>query len=226
MIAVKRLQSLFWVMLVTVGAVMAYMVSLRVATERNHLSQVERQIVMTKSDIRYLETEFSARASVRQLETWNAEEFRYPAPTVQQYVNGERALASLVGLEANGGTYVAPPVMTAEMTVAPQEEMPIARAAVASPAPAQIRTDLSLIRTASAAELPRPARTVKAEAAPIRIAAAKPEKAAVTKSRTAAPDPVARRAERMAMLDEQLLDDRTLSDLRSRAATERSGKAH
>ena len=35
MIAVKRLQSLIWVILVALGALGAYMVSLKVATERN-----------------------------------------------------------------------------------------------------------------------------------------------------------------------------------------------
>ena len=37
------------------------------------------------------------------------------------------------------------------------------------------------------------------------------------------PNPVARRAERMAMLDAKLLDDSTMGDLSARAARERKG---
>ena len=44
MIAVKRLQSLFWVLLVALGALGAYLVSLKVATERNELMRVRAQI--------------------------------------------------------------------------------------------------------------------------------------------------------------------------------------
>ncbi|MBU0869318.1 MAG: colicin transporter, partial [Alphaproteobacteria bacterium] len=75
MIAVKRLQSLIWVLLVALGALGAYLVSLKVATERNELMQVRMQIARAKGDIRYLETEFSARASMRQLESWNQHDF-------------------------------------------------------------------------------------------------------------------------------------------------------
>ena len=44
MIAVKRLQSLIWVLLVALGALGAYLVSLKVATERNELIQGRMQI--------------------------------------------------------------------------------------------------------------------------------------------------------------------------------------
>src|SRR3546814_10196845 len=74
MIAVKRLQSIFWVLLVTLGAIAVYLVSLRVATERTELARVDAQILSAKREIRYLETEFSARASMRQLERWRSEE--------------------------------------------------------------------------------------------------------------------------------------------------------
>src|SRR3546814_14489253 len=66
-----------------------------------------------KREIRYLETEFSARASMRQLERWNNENFRFSTPTVAQYLDGEKALASLEGMTPNGPAYVATPVMTA-----------------------------------------------------------------------------------------------------------------
>src|SRR3546814_13574614 len=40
MIAVKRLQSIFWVLLVTLGAIAVSLVSIRVATERTELARV------------------------------------------------------------------------------------------------------------------------------------------------------------------------------------------
>lgn len=89
MIAVKRLQSLFWVLLVALGALATYLVSLGVGTERNELMRVRARIEAARADIRYLETEFGARASMRQLERWNAEDFLYTTPTAQQYLEGK-----------------------------------------------------------------------------------------------------------------------------------------
>lgn len=211
MIAVKRLQGIFWLLLVTLGALAVYMVSLRVATERNELVRVERQIVAAKGDIRYLETEFSARSSLRQLERWNAEDFRYSTPGVTQYLDGERALASLDGIQPNGPTYVAPPVMTAMVEDKGDQSAAAAQAAPASPAVSQVHGNLSMIRTASAADrvddLP-PSAQPKAVA----------EKAKDSDVRS---NPDTKKAERMAMLDQKLLDDRTLGDLNVKAAAER-----
>lgn len=208
MIAVKRLQSLFWVLLVTLGALAAYMVSLRAATERNELNRVRSQIAQTRGEIRYLETEFSARASLRQLERWNAEDFRYSTPAAGQYLDGERALARLDGVQPNGPAYVAPPVMTA-MVQSPADLPPPVQAAQTSPAATQIRSDIAIIRTAQAADkVPHGPR------------AATPT-AARAKAEAARPGPVARTAERMAMLDSKLLDERTLGDLSARADSEK-----
>jgi hypothetical protein len=205
MIAVKRLQSVLWVLLVTFGALMAYMVSLRVATERNELNKVRAQIAVTRSDIRYLETEFGARASLRQLERWNQEDFRYSTPTASQYLNGERELAHLEGIQPNGPAYVAPPVMLA-MAQGPADQPKLeAPAAPASPAPTQVRSDIALIRVAKAAD------NVEALASPKKKAQAP----ATTDS------PVSRKAERMAMLEDRLLDSRTLSDITAKAAREK-----
>jgi hypothetical protein len=199
MIAVKRLQSLFWILLVAMGALGAYLVSLRAATERNALHAAERQIYRARADVRYLETEMAARASMRQLEQWNNDDFRYSAPQAAQYLDGERALASLDRIQPNGPVYVAPPVMTA-MVESPADAP--AAAAPATPAPAPVREDLSLVRTAKAAEPAPRARPAVAGTIP-------------------APSATAKRAERMAMLDAKLLDDRTLSDIGAQAAAER-----
>src|SRR3546814_877131 len=155
MIAVKRLQSIFWVLLVTLGAIAVYLVSLRVATERTELARVDAQILSAKREIRYLETEFSARASMRQLERWNNENFRFSTPTVAQYLDGEKALASLEGMTPNGPAYVATPVMTA-MVESPADLPSAAANAAVSPAAAQVRGDAA---TAPSAATTAPART-------------------------------------------------------------------
>ena len=215
MIAVKRLQSLIWVILVALGALGAYMVSLKVATERNELMKVRAQIARAKADIRYLETEFSARASMRQLESWNQHDFLYATPTAQQYLGGEQALAHLDGVQPNGPDYVAPPVMVA-MVQTPADLPAATQKAPESPAAAQIRSDIAVIREAHAADnvdkLPRPARSTPANQA----------KADADLSR---PNPIARKAEQMAMLDAKLLDDSTLGDLTAKAAREKRKEA-
>lgn len=226
MIAVKRLQSVLWVMLVTLGALSAYLVSLRVGAEQNELARVRAQIASTKGEIRYLETEFGARSSLRQLERWNQEDFRYSAPTAQQYLNGERALANLDGVEPNGPVYVAPPVMVAMADA--QEELQAAKpTAPASPAPAQIRTDAA---TRAPAQARAPAAPHVPEISVIKVAQAadRVEKLPVPKKKLKLdlgdkPEttPVARNAARVAMLDAKLLDDSTLGDLTAKAARER-----
>ncbi|BBD98503.1 colicin transporter [Sphingobium amiense] len=211
MIAVKRLQSLIWVILVALGALGAYMVSLKVATERNELMKVRAQIARAKADIRYLETEFSARSSMRQLESWNQHDFLYATPTAQQYLRGEQALAHLDGVQPNGPDYVAPPVMVA-MVETPADLPAATQKAPESPAATQIRSDIAVIREAHAADnvdrLDKPAPKTAAQQA----------KADADVSR---PNPVARKAERMAMLDAKLLDDSTLGDLTAKAAREK-----
>ncbi|MPT47574.1 MAG: LapA family protein [Sphingobium sp.] len=251
MIAVKRLQSLFWVLLVAFGALGAYLVSLRVATERNELMQVRAEIARARGDIRYLETELAARSSIRQLERWNADDFRYSPRASGQYLDGERSLASLNGVEANGPVYVAPPVMVAMMDddAAPQGDSDV----VASPAALQIRSDASVIRVASAAALKqdvtrtnlasivpdkaknqasstsakpkssgdiKKAETRKSDKSAARFAPARLAQAETPQAGRNA-NAVARRAERMAMLDARLLDDRTLGDLGKKAAAEK-----
>lgn len=211
MIAVKRLQSLIWILLVALGALGAYLVSLKVATERNELMRVQAHIALARADIRYLETEFSARASMRQLERWNQDDFMYATPTAQQYLAGERALAHLDGVQPNGPDYVAPPVMVA-MVQTPADLPSAPQAAPPSPAATQIRSDIAVIREAHAAD------NVDKIAKPAKRSA---EEKAHADADVSKPNPVARRAERMAMLDAKLLDDSTIGDISARAARER-----
>ncbi|MBB4639728.1 colicin transporter [Rhizorhapis suberifaciens] len=218
MIAVKRLQSIFWVLLVTLGAIAVYLVSLRVASERTELARVERQILSAKREIRYLETEFGARASMRQLERWNSENFRFSTPTAAQYLDGERALASLEGVTPTGPAYVATPVMTAMVEGPADLPSAVAKAVAVQP---EVSSDAVTARPAPESRAPAVARTdapAKAEKPPVRTAQAVAAPAPRPAPKTTAD---ARRVERVAMLEQTLLDDHTMGDLARLAAREK-----
>jgi hypothetical protein len=132
LMAARKLQSIGLVLLVLVFAMILYPVSLKVAAERSELARMERQITQARENIRYLEAELAVRASLAQLEKWNAESFGYGAPTAEQYLANERQLASLDRLQhAVGANDVEPvlmamvsPVDLAETKQLPQLEGP------------------------------------------------------------------------------------------------------
>jgi hypothetical protein len=106
-LVVKRLEGMGWLALVFLVAILLYPLSLSVATLRSDLSRTDSKIVEVKKEIRYLETEFSARANLRQLEDWNKLEFGYVSPRATQYLDGERALANLGGKDLRKPVQVA-----------------------------------------------------------------------------------------------------------------------
>lgn len=91
----RGFKSVIWVATVGGAALSCYMVSLRVATERNELAKVERQIVEAKRDIRSLQTELGTRGRMTQLEQWNAEVLALAAPSSAQFLRDEFTLARL-----------------------------------------------------------------------------------------------------------------------------------
>jgi hypothetical protein len=219
MIAIKRLQSIMWILVVAMGALAAYLISLRVATERNAVHHMIDQIRWTRAEIRYLEAEFGARGSMRQLAAWNQNDLRLYVPSPAQYLPNERALANLDRIEPAGEGYAPPPVMTAMATQVAQPETAttqpveladarpievkpaqVSKAEVKAPEAAPARravADFSLIRTASAAE---------PKAGPARVALVSRTPAADKFIKPAGqPDPAARKAARLALLDEKLL---------------------
>lgn len=113
LMAAKKLQSIGLVLLVLIFAMILYPVSLKVAAERSELTRIERQITQARDNIRYLEAELAVRASLAQLEKWNAESFGYAAPTADQYLSNERQLASLERLPNAVGAKDVEPVMMA-----------------------------------------------------------------------------------------------------------------
>ena len=56
------------------AALGCYLVSLRVASERAALEDVETKIVLAQQDMRVLQTEIGTRGRLSQLERWNAGE--------------------------------------------------------------------------------------------------------------------------------------------------------
>lgn len=96
-LAIKRLHGLGWTALVFIVLILLYPLSLQVASVRSDLITVNREIVVAKREISYLEADLGARANYGQLVLWNDLQFGYAAPSAKQYLEGERALAELVG---------------------------------------------------------------------------------------------------------------------------------
>ena len=91
----RSFRSVFMVASCAGAALGCYLVSLRVASERSALENVETRIVMTQRDIRLLQTEIGTRGRLSQLERWNAGAFALSAPTADQFLGGDYELAKL-----------------------------------------------------------------------------------------------------------------------------------
>jgi hypothetical protein len=228
MIAMKRLKGLGWIALGFLAAIACYLVSLQVAIERNKLSDLNASILAAKRDIRQLETEFTTRASLRQLERWNGEVLALSAPASAQFINDERQLASM-DFDLRPDALGTSPTMLALVSAATlQPELQVAAVDARAPAQAPIVTAIAraVVPTAQAATRdPKPAAPVRLAAKPT-VKPAKP--AAKPAAKPIAPDPVlqrmaeidTRRAQRVAMLETRLLGDDTLGDLNRAARAE------
>lgn len=91
----RSFRSVFMVASCAGAALGCYLVSLRVASERAALDEVEAQIVHAERDIRLLQTEIGTRGRLAQLERWNARVLALSAPTADQFLEGGFALARL-----------------------------------------------------------------------------------------------------------------------------------
>ena len=188
LMAARKLQGIGLVLLVLIFAMMLYPVSLKVAATRSELTRVERQIDRTRANIRYLESELAVRASMRQLEQWNADSFGYSAPSASQYLANE-------GLpRARGANEVAPVLM-----------------AMVSPVGATAATP-----AATKSETVKPAATKPATVKPVILAQAETSVRSDVAPRMAP----TRRREQLKMIEDQLLAESTLADLKKAAARE------
>lgn len=194
LMAARKLQGIGLVLLVLIFAMALYPVSLKVAATRSELARITKQIDRTRDNIRYLESELAVRASMRQLEQWNAESFGYSAPSASQYLANERQLASLDGLpRARGANEVAPVLMAMVSPVA------VAEAPKESPVAAKPAAVKPIVLAQADSD-------VRSDAAP-----------RMTPTR---------RREQLKMIEDQLLADSTLADLKKAAAREaREGRS-
>jgi hypothetical protein len=208
--AIKALNGLGWYVAGLIVAPGCYLVSSMVAAERTHVEQVERAIAKAHKDIRQLETEFDTRANLAQLERWNGEVMRYTAPTPQQFLASDTALASLRALEGDGlaeryAAMVVPEGVPEAVTGTAQT----ASDAVAAVAPAATKAPAASVTT----KTPAVAAVTTKAAAPA-VTTARPERLASLVAKPAIKPAVKTpREEAVAMLDRKLLKDSSFGDL-------------
>ena len=91
----RSFRSVFMVASCAGAALGCYLVSLRVASERAALENVETQIVLAQRDLRVLQTEIGTRGRLAQLERWNVKVLALSAPSADQFLRGGFELARL-----------------------------------------------------------------------------------------------------------------------------------
>lgn len=188
----RRLRPIGWVAGVAGAALSFYLVSLQVAAERTELESVERQIAVTQRQIRHLETEFSARASLRQLEAYNNEVLALAAPKVDQYLTSEVQLASYVP-GADGVLAKAAPA-TALASAQPGANRPTLKPAVVTDATGRDAPVIPAVKRPSLIQ----AVAMMQPFEPVKAAASKP---------VAKPAPRGPVTQKIAMLDEASLGE-------------------
>ena len=198
LMAARKLQGIGLVLLVLIFAMMLYPVSLKVAATRSELTRIEKQIERTRDNIRYLESELAVRASMRQLEQWNADTFGYSAPDAAQYLESERQLASLDRLPRARGANEVAPVLMAMVS-------PVGTPAVSAPKESPVAGKAAAVKPVTA----KPVILAQADTA---IRSDTPPRMAPT-----------RRREQLKMIEDQLLAESTLADLKRAAAAEAAG---
>lgn len=187
----RGFRSVIWVATVGGAALSCYMVSLRVATERNELAKVERQIIAAKRDIRSLQTELGTRGRMTQLEQWNAEVLALAAPNSAQFLKDEFTLARLYRSDptvadrsaevrlASAETAAAKPAETAKPAT-----QPVVQAVAERPAAQPPMIHRASFTTAEASAKPKPTVVKPPLAKP---AAARPDKPEAQRTASAAP---------------------------------------
>lgn len=221
-----------WVAAVAGAALSCYMLSLRVASERAELAQIEHKIVTARQDIRSLQTELGTRGRMQQLERWNADVLALSSPTSGQYLEDELTLARFDQREktlderatvqmASLDTAKAPPVAQAKL--APRDYAAAAAQTAREPASLVHRASY-IVPEARALDRIKSAAPAKAEAAPVRKAEAKPAAATPAPKRQlaalAVPAPAKKKA--APAVKSGFLDDDLLSEIGAAARAEKA----
>jgi hypothetical protein len=134
----RSFHSLFMVASCAGAALGCYLVSLRVASERASLENVETKIVLAQRDLRVLQTEIGTRGRLAQLERWNVRVLALSAPAADQFLPGSFELARLTQPERKVDF-----------------QAPVVLASAPAPAPARVGEPDGGDDTAPAAESPR-----------------------------------------------------------------------
>ncbi|HEV2593975.1 MAG TPA: hypothetical protein VGU01_02100 [Sphingomicrobium sp.] len=143
----RSFRSVFMVASCAGAALGCYLVSLRVASERAQLEDVESRIVLAERDTRVLQTEIGTRGRLSQLERWNAGAFALSAPAADQFLKGGFELARLAAPERKPDFKA--PVVLASAPV-PERRAPLAEPPMDdSGAPAPAATPNTLLHEAS-----------------------------------------------------------------------------
>lgn len=204
--AIKGLNGFGWLATFVIVAPGCYLVSSQVASERARVEGLERAIVKARKDIRGLETEFDTRANLAQLERWNGEVMRYTAPTPQQFLPGDAALAQIRPLEGDGMAerYAAMvvPAGVPEVVAGPRTASDVVDAAASRPTPATVSKPSTVV-AAKPSPVVVAAAAVIDKRAPAAVAAARPARAVAVKVKD----------EKVAALDSRLLKDSSFGDL-------------
>ena len=170
----RSFRSLFMVASCATAALGCYLVSLRVASERAALEDVETKIVLAQRDMRVLQTEIGTRGRLAQLERWNASVLAMQAPGADQFLQGSFELAKLttpqrkVDFQAPVVLASAPAPKVAQPPIG-QAETDDAGAPTTQPPSAMLReaslkTETREVPATSAAVMPRqPVRTKPAD---------------------------------------------------------------
>ncbi|MFP5330043.1 MAG: hypothetical protein ACLGHC_07915 [Alphaproteobacteria bacterium] len=120
--SVRSFHSVFMASVVAGAALSCYLVSLRVASERAALEQVETKILMAQRDIRLLNTEIGTRARLAQLERWNVRVLSLSAPTADQILGDKFQLARMISPERKPA--IEAPVILASAPANGQQALP------------------------------------------------------------------------------------------------------
>ncbi|HZU51196.1 MAG TPA: hypothetical protein VE968_04895 [Sphingomicrobium sp.] len=188
----RSFRSVFMVASCAGAALSCYLVSLRVASERAQLEDVETKIVLAQRDMRVLQTEIGTRGRLSQLERWNAGAFALAAPAADQFVKGGFELARLAAPDHKPDFKA--PVILASAPVQPKRPLlaepetddsgaPTAATPGALLRQASFKIDTREVPAPSAVPLPRAAAKSKDQPA---IAAKPAHKASIGKSGLAA----------------------------------------
>jgi hypothetical protein len=199
-LAMKRMKNVGWLALVFIIAIMLYPLSLNVASVHSDLARVDEKIRDTKREINFLEAELATRANIAQLDEWNQLLYGYEPPSADQFLEGERALASL-----NGAAPIIRPVMVS--VAGPEGIIPAGEIG-------KVGTAASNIDAAKETAQPSSGTQVALRSSPKEHSEASdlPVKAVASVPPT--------RTERLAKIDAQLLSDSMLKDIQKRAKEE------